>query len=159
MATDNIIEITPNGEPMSVNDNLKLMLFVWAMSAAIHYVPLRHSGHATWMATAIITLGFTVLLVFIADSAVKITLIKATGTLQYDYVNFFGQEKSKIIDVPTAYYEYKTYTSKSSRTMRLLMYNNYFKNKIDIKATDKRGFTEGQLDALVSEIKKIRGEK
>ena len=42
--------------------------------------------------------------------------------------------------------------------MRLLMYNNYFRNKIELRVNEKRGFSEEQLDALVEEIKQIRGE-
>lgn len=154
----NTIEYTPAGEPLSQLDNLKFILIFDAILTLGHFIPGRH-GPMSWMTTIFIILGFNLLFIFTITNEVRITLTKATGTLQYDYLNFFGREKAKIVNLATAYYEYKPYTTKSSRGMRLLIYNNYFKNKIDIKVNDKRGFTEEQLDALVEEIKKIRGEE
>ncbi|MDB5117072.1 MAG: hypothetical protein JWQ79_2564, partial [Mucilaginibacter sp.] len=46
----------------------------------------------------------------------------------------------------------------TSSAMRLLIYNNYFKNKIAIRANERTGFSKSQLDDIAETIENLRNE-
>ena len=97
-------------------------------------------------------------IILFSKQPLKLTLNTPTGTLQYDYVDFFLREKSTTVYLRSAYFEYKPYLTKGSAPMRLLIYNNYFKNQVAIKVAKKGGFTREQLDAVAENIRAIQAK-
>jgi hypothetical protein len=151
------IEFVPTGDMPSPQKSWWLLIL---MNVVFDFVSIMTSRHHTYsplifpVVFFVLTFGMTLTV----KKPLKITLSKMMGTIQYDYVTLFGKQKQITVDVKTAYYTYKLNISKSTSNMRLLIYNNYFVNRIDLKAAGGYNFTKEQLDAMVLVIKGIRGE-
>jgi hypothetical protein len=154
---NNIIEFIPEGEIPTTQKRLQGLIvinLIFILPAAIFY----HDSLRTVGIAAGLLIFVNIAVLFFTDDALKITINKDSGQLQYDYLTFFGNEKSTVIDLKTAYFKYKMDISRTSSAMRLLIYNNYFKNKIAIRANERTGFSKPQLDDIAEAIKNVRVE-
>ncbi|WP_214071354.1 hypothetical protein [Mucilaginibacter sp. dw_454] len=90
-------------------------------------------------------------------NAVRVMLTKDDGIFTYEYLNFFGQLKTMTVQIKTAEYAYEKFAKRNfTSTMRLMIYNDYFNNRVTLIADEKTGFNREQLDVLDEEIKKMR---
>ncbi len=155
METENIIEFIPIGEISSPYIGWIGLLVLNLVFIAIDYYRYHNLN---WLICLIIGC-VDVLLITNIKQALKVTLFKDTGIFQYDYIDFWGNEKSTIIYLETAYFKYKADISKTApAVMRLLIYNNYFNNQVAIKANEKSGFNRNALDRIVENIESIQNQ-
>lgn len=159
METDNILEFLPIGDIPSKekgwNGLIALNLIaipIWGLLIQNHY---DESG-GKWFFLAFMLIAVDINIMLFAKTTIKLTLNKSKGVLSYDYLDFWGNEKNLVIYLKTAYYKYKYDISRGPSNMRLLIYNNYFKNQIAIKAAKNNGLTREQLDTIVENIKEIQ---
>lgn len=160
-ATSNTIEFIPEGglPPQSRKCSGLLLLNTIAIVGWYLLVNNKYpyDKGSAWLFLLLMLIPVNIGIMFFSKDALKVTLFKDTGIFQYDYIDFWGNEKSTDIYLKSAYYKYKFDFSKSGPgRMRLLIYNNYFKNQVVIKASDKIGFNREQLDAIVENIKSIQ---
>ncbi|MCC8424149.1 hypothetical protein [Mucilaginibacter sp. UR6-11] len=160
METSNAIEFIPEGDMPSENKKWTGLLVINAFILVIWYL-IMHNKYPyetvrPWLFILVILIPVDISILFFSKDPVKVTLIKDTGIFQYDYIDFFGSEKNRTIYLKTAYYKYKADVTHTGAAMRLLIYNNYFKNQVVIKADEKMGFNRAQLDAIAEEIKVIQ---
>ncbi|TSJ42888.1 hypothetical protein FO440_01490 [Mucilaginibacter corticis] len=160
MGTSDTVEFIPEGDKPSPNKKLSGFLLINAFTIIIWYL-LMHNKHSydngmSWLFICLILIPVDSSILFFSQDPVMVTLFKAEGTLQYDYTDFWGNEKSRTIDLKTAYYKYALSSNNVGGAMRLLIYNNYFKNQVVIRASDKMGFNRLQLDEIVAGIKEIQ---
>jgi hypothetical protein len=158
--TSNTIEFIPAGglPPQSRKWSgliLLNMLAIVGWYLMIHYKYPYDNGSA-WLFLLLMLIPVDIGIMFFSKDPVKVTLYKDTGIFQYDYIDFWGNEKSADLYLKTAYFDYKLSSAKLGASMRLLIYNNYFKNQLTIRASDKIGFTREQLDAIVENIKSVQ---
>lgn len=162
MRTDNILEFLPVGDiptkEKGWNGLITLNLIaipIWAL--LIRARPVGNPD-ASWFFLAFMLIVVDINIMLFAKTTVKLTLDKSKGILSYDYLDFWGREKNLVIYLKTAYYKYKYNLSRGPSNMRLLIYNNYFKNQLVIKAAKNNGLTREQLDAIVENIKEIQAK-
>jgi hypothetical protein len=160
MESSNIIEFIPEGGLPSENKKWNGLLIINAFTLVVWYL-IMHNKYPyetvlPWLFILLILIPVDISILFFSKDPVKVTLFKDTGVFQYDYIDFFGKEKSRTIFLKTAYYKYARSSNNIGGSMRLLIYNNYFKNQVTIRAADKIGFNRVQLDVIVETIKSIQ---
>lgn len=160
METNNIREYLPVGDVPEKEKGWNALIALNLMAIPI-WALLVHTGHVSnpdgsWFFLAFMLIAVDINIILFAKTTVKLTLDKSKGILSYDYLDFWGREKNLVIYLKTAYYKYKYDFSRGPSNMRLLIYNNYFKNQLVIKANEKVGFPREQLDTIVENIKEIQ---
>jgi|GEM_PF-6654567 len=158
MQTDAVIEYLPTDNELSASKNWKAIIVLNVVAIALWAFfnhGIKDQGVNGWIFLAGMLLLCNVGIILFSKQAIKLTLNKTTGALQYDYVDFFLREKSTTVYLKTACFEYKAYVTKGSAPMRILTYNNYFKNQIELKAMQKNGFTREQLDEIADNVREI----
>jgi hypothetical protein len=160
MDTTNTVEFIPEGDMPSENKKWNSLLIINAFILVVWYL-IMHNKYpyetvSPWLFILAILIPLDISILFFSKDPVKVMLFKDTGVFQCDYIDFWGNEKSTTIYLKTAYYKYARSSNNIGGAMRLLIYNNYFKNQVAIRASDKIGFNRAQLDAIVEDIKLIQ---
>ena len=159
MESANILEFYPTEIELSTTKNWKAIIFLNVLIVVLWTVfnhGIKDQGLGGWVFLAVMLLLLDINIILFSKQAIKLTLSTTTGTLQYEYADFFLREKSTTVHLKSAYFEYKPYVTKGGAPMRLLIYNNYFKNRVAIKAAKKNGFTREQLDTIAEKIQEIQ---
>lgn len=86
----------------------------------------------------------------------KISIEPATAVLEAEYFNAMGQQKKLIIRIQGAYYEYKLNVLRGGSHWRIMIYNNYFKNRLELRESKLNGFSKAQLDEIATVINELR---
>ena len=159
MGTDNILEFLPEGEIPGKERGWNILIAInliaiplWGLLTQNH----RDDSGSRWFFLAFFLLIADIQTVLYTKHSVKITLDALKDVLTFDYLDFWGREKSTEVYLKTAYFEYEADVSRKLNPMRLLTYNSYFKNKVVIRANKKVGFNREQLDTIAENIKEIR---
>ncbi|MES2427286.1 MAG: hypothetical protein V4560_09955 [Bacteroidota bacterium] len=159
-ATSNTIEFIPEGGLPSQSRKWSGLLLLNTIAIAGWYLLIHnkypYGNGSAWLFLLLMLTPVDIGIMFFSKDAVKVTMFKDSGIFQYDYIDFWGNEKSADIYLKTAYFDYKLSSAKLGASMRLLIYNNYFKNQVTIRASDKIGFNRAQLDTIVENIKSIQ---
>jgi hypothetical protein len=161
MEPDNILEFYPADVQLSLDKNWYGIFFVDGLGIvlwAFFNYGIRDQGFGGWVFLTALLLLVNLNIILFSKQPVKLTLNTTDGTLLYNYIDFFLREKSTTVYLKSAYFEYEPYTTKIGSYMRLLVYNNYFKNKVAIKATKKNGFTREQLDDIAQKIQETQAK-
>jgi hypothetical protein len=153
----NIIEFIPEGEIPTTTKRLQGLAIINVIFILPCIFYLHDNSRSAFIGVSLVIL-VNIIFLFYTDDAIRITVYKDSGKLQYDYLTFFGKEKSTTVYLKTAYFKYKMDVSKTSSAMRLLIYNNYFKNKIAIRANERTGFSKSQLDDIAEAIENLRNK-
>jgi hypothetical protein len=116
------------------------------------FVPMDIQLHQYFAAAEFL---FILIIVITDSSALSVTISQAQGTFTYRTMNWLGNEKDTIVDIPTAKISYKyTLIAKGTWGWRLRLYNNYFGNRIRLK--ENNGFNKDQLDQMNALIVKCK---
>lgn len=157
METNNIREYLPVGEP-STDKNWTTLILLNLFGIACWWVfnyGSRNLGTGGWLFFAAMLFLFDISRIRREMDPIKITINTETGDFRYDYATFLGKEKTTTITIKTAYIDYDS-TSTGSRLKRLLIYNNYFRNKVKITQNNSSGFTREQLEEVFQKLKETQ---
>lgn len=86
----------------------------------------------------------------------RISIDLETAVLEAEYFNALGQQKKLTTRIRGAYYEYKLYVLRSGSYWRIMIYNNYFKNRLELRESKLNGFSKAQLDEIAAVIAELR---
>lgn len=160
MATDNIIEYLPAGEPSTDRNwnsiimlNVILVVCWWGLTHA-----KGDHGAGGWFFLAGILILLDISIIRKEMDPIKLTINTQTGDFIYDYANFFGKEKTANITIKTAYIDYDFTSGNTGALKRLLIYNNYFKNRVTIRQNSVSGFTREQLDDIFEKLMAVQSK-
>lgn len=159
MEQDNILEFYPTDVELSADKNWYGIFLLDGLGIVLWFLfnhGIRDLGFGGWLFLMVLLLLVNINIILFSKQPIKLTLNSTDGTLLYDYADFFLREKSFTVYLKSAYVEYKPFTTKTGSYMQLLMYNNYFKNRVAIKATKKGGFTREQLDDIAEKIQAVQ---
>lgn len=160
--TDNTIEFIPEGESPTQNKKWGGLILINGFMLIAWYFIMHnkypYDSVRGWLFLSLILIPLDSSVLFFSKDPIKVTLFKDTCIFQYDYTDFWGDEKSRTIYLKTAYYKYELSSNSIGGAMRLLIYNNYFKNQVVIRVSDKIGFNRAQMDAIVANIKEIQAQ-
>src|SRR5258708_28304754 len=137
--------------PIDGPPTLKSAYMQYAIALLIFEVPILFITMDLYMHWCIAggVFLFIFIMVITDSSAVEVRIYKVKGTYTYRTMNWLGNEKDTIVNIPTATISYKyTLIAKGKWGWRLRLYNSYFGNRITLK--ENRGFSKEQLDEMAA---------
>jgi hypothetical protein len=150
----------PTGKTISI-------IYFWLLPCAIDALFLIKEGISIEnIIAAMLVFGFFAIDVILPyKKPFNVIVSPAENTLVFDYVNCFGQIRSRTIDLKTATVSFKyrlinlnyRLPGKFKFSWRLLLYKgSYFKNRIVIRQDDEIGYSKDILQQMFNLINECR---